>query len=330
MASTDGGVVELQKRMGKPTQRKVESDQQQRRKSPSKTENPYCKRCNTYVQMGVLCEIGQRWWHYGCANTTEAEVKSIREFKCEEHMDNELSISMKTLEVRTNSYTLKQKDVLKKKFKSLSAETEIDVKRDKKTYTLAVNAVMYEILVENLYKIGADRGAKIEKVEKDQEGTESKAQFTCTFKYMELSVSCFHTTSKIMFQLKKNQPGRRGWTEEQKMEKLDAFISQDLTELIKRIESSPEYKSMLSLMEERLKSQMDGNQKRQHQQKAWKLSVAPEDNDIVRFKIEAKTIVDDQCSSTHVPRASCEINKDEDRSSNPESEGCTQKFQTTM
>ena len=48
----------------------------------SKKENSKCRGCGKYVKAGVMCDKGERWWHYSCIKIKKDEVIQKETFVC--------------------------------------------------------------------------------------------------------------------------------------------------------------------------------------------------------------------------------------------------------
>ena len=185
-----------------------------------------CPSCKTYVDTdGVVCKTCQAYWHYSCANVTQDELDTDwtgEEFLCEMHRGSLLRVIKTTTvqsesidvtddranviltNIKINPYSLNKLNQIKKKISNLDTKMVFDLKDCKKQYTIKVNSVTYQILVENLLDFAAHMAVKIKRDDVDQNGDNVKTQYNLSIcNNTPCSVTFFHTTNNILVQLMK-------------------------------------------------------------------------------------------------------------------------------
>lgn len=178
----------------------------------------HCPGCRAPVkdgQKGVVCEECKAYWHYSCANVTQQEIDNLwkEEFLCEAHRLSPKVTPMMTnskiggeqvlVNIKINSYTLDKANKIKFKLDNMEFKTQIEEKDCHRQYTIKVNSVLYQILVENFGKFGDRLGVKPRRFDVDNTGENTQDQYEMSLcNRFPVSVTYFHTTNKIMVQLK--------------------------------------------------------------------------------------------------------------------------------
>ena len=124
-----------------------------------------------------------------------------------------------------------------------------DLKDCKKQYTIKVNSVTYQILVENLLDFAAHMAVKIKRDDVDQNGDNVKTQYNLSIcNNTPCSVTFFHTTNNILVQLMKGDMKQI----DDRIKNLSTFVERNFMILISDIESSSKYQFFKSQLKSAL------------------------------------------------------------------------------
>ena len=229
---------------------------------------PGCRRAVSDEENGVVCEKCKAYWHYKCANVTQQQIDTVwkDEFLCEAHR-NESLISvvptkssddvvvdpdiepLQSVTIKVNKYSLDKLSKVKFKLNNLDTPMEIKTKACKKQHTVVVNSTTYQIIMDNLSNFGTLLGGiEVARADTDNEGENVQTQYyLCINGALPVSVTCYHTTNKMLIQLRscgKNKKKNNARAEEENQHHLHCFVNDNFKNMIKKIEAGPSYLSM--------------------------------------------------------------------------------------
>ena len=157
----------------------------------------HCPGCRAPVKTddkGVVCEKCKAYWHYECAEVTQQEIDTVwkEEFFCKAHrsdtkdqaqgnnnkvgyptqkmMDNNNGGDQVLVNIKINSYTMDKASKLKFKLNNMELKANVSEKACHRQYTIKVNSVTYQILVENFINFGERLGVKPKRFDVDRVG----------------------------------------------------------------------------------------------------------------------------------------------------------------
>ena len=236
-----------------------------------------CPKCKVYVNWdgGVVCGACDAYWHLNCAGVTDEilarDWKDI-EYLCDQHRktdktDNALiltrrnevvlpemveddkgetnikqqtmykTVDMVVSTIKVHSYTLNVKSKLKNKLKSIDGELIVEENDRGRQYTLRLNSVTYQLIVDNMTSLGSLLGGvEIKRDDTDNRGANVQTQFVIQIATdIYASVTCYHTTNNVLVQLMAVRTTDSGL--ETKITKLRRFIKVNFVSLVKMIEN---------------------------------------------------------------------------------------------
>ena len=187
--------------------------------NPSST----CPRCYKYVESeGVVCVSCNAYVHFECAGVTQEEIDSEWDgvdFECDGHnktamvrqttqKESECDVSNQSEaeyifdNVNVNSYKLNVKGKIKEKLANISSPMVIDENDGGRQYTIKLNSVTYQLIMENFINLGEQLGGvQVKRDHVDQCGLNVQVQYNLKITNVDVSVTCYHTTSSMLIQL---------------------------------------------------------------------------------------------------------------------------------
>ena len=239
----------------------------------------FCPKCRKSVkEEGVVCNGCHAYWHYKCADVTQAildEEWKDKDFMCKEHENRGIAVresssqgppltpaSLPTprgttliIATKINSYTLNQSTGLKKLLSSLNQKLKVTPRDNGQQYHVKLCPPTYRILVANIEMFGKQWGITFKGSDLDNNCSTVKTKFSMELHtksgYLALtSVNFQCTTTSLHFQLNKASQSQPGWHE--KKDCLSYFVNSILSNAVTQIENTDDFLKLHDLMKTEL------------------------------------------------------------------------------
>ena len=234
----------------------------------SRKPSGICPKCNVFVERGedgVVCGSCAAYWHYRCAEVTHEILDrdwSGIEFLCTQHREerninsnlenveeiNRKKVDMVVSNIKIHSYSLDVKTRLKQKLANIAGEMAIEEKDGGRQYTINLNSVTYQLIVDNMVTLGDLLGGiDVKRDDVDNKGANVQTQFIAAIgSNINASITCFHTTNNMLLQLM----GRttNNMILDRKIDTLRKFINFNFVNMVKMIESASMYGKMQDIL----------------------------------------------------------------------------------
>jgi hypothetical protein len=237
-----------------------------------------CPWCNSYVENeGVLCVLCNAYVHFRCVGVSQEEVD--REwngigFECHHHNavvsktavtkiieapQSQLDVECIFTDLKINSYRLNVKGKVKDKLTNLCSTLSIVENDGGRQYTVRLNSVTYQLIMENFIMLGNELGGvHVKRDDVDQCGINVQAQYIVKIGTdVDVSVTCYHTTSRMLIQIL-GKKMKRNQKYNEKLTKLNHFVMVAFVNLVTNIENAPKYSQTCAVMKLNLEDKLAG------------------------------------------------------------------------